>query len=168
MKVWRIKLRHVGDPLVAKRVVIVPPGFVPTRVRGLKALERVKLSPSHSWPVSALFGFYVERYEDRYKRAWPFSAAMSKTYLDDLLDLAQRVGMAEAAVAVKVVFGMDWITGEHMQFLRDQDKYARFVIPELEKRKPKRGEQSEWSGSRDEVQSGQVDAEAFFYGKERK
>ena len=167
MKIWRLRLRKTGAPLVVKTIV-VPPGFIPTRGRSLKALERVRRSAPHSWPVPALFGLYVEEYENRYKRTWPFSAAMCKTYLDDLVSLAQRVGMAEAVTAVKAVFGLQWITGEHMQFLREPDKYARFVIPELEKHKPRKGEQAEWSGPRDEVQSGQVDAEAFFYGKERK
>lgn len=116
-----------------------------TRSAGLKALELVRTEglPPTSWGAAALYGHWVRCYEERYRRQVTLTAEGSRTVLDTLESLRDRLG-DDIAKAVSATFALRWVKADHLSFLMNESNYHRFVIPEMEKSEPKRGEQSEW------------------------
>lgn len=148
MKVWEFKVTngnrrwgHV-DPEPRRAVRC-------TRSEAIRALRDEDGSPMTE---IGLFGLYVERYEDRYKRRWPFTAEGSAATVRDLAIMAARVGPEEAAKVIRLIFSakFKWVTN-HAAALANKDFYAKHLIPALDETITQGGEQSEWRrGRRDE------------------
>lgn len=163
MKTWIIRAKRPKRDLYKE--------FRPTRVFSLQEYKRVREQPYSEWTLQALFGLYVECYETRYKRAWPYSSQASRAVVNDLRLLVVREAMDIAAIAVNAVFShhkLRWITSAHHDMLADKDKYFKFIFPVVfdEKQlKERKGEQAEWERRRRERQSKVVQAKKFFGGE---
>ena len=149
-RVWKIRW---SKPKPVRRPLI-PEGYSPTRAAALKQLETQQAQfPQDVWTVEALFGLYVRNYEKRHCRHWPFSGEYGQVISKDLASLIWRVGVEEAFRAVDAVFSLQWVKGEHITILNNIDRYARFILPELDARLQQRkiGEQTEWLEQGNEI-----------------
>lgn len=121
----------------------------PTRKWAKKSLE---VATFHQvWDGLSLTGKYLQQYAKRFYREWPGSRAGLVNLVQDTTLLYSRVG-AEAPAAIEAVFSakMKWAVN-HAGLLTNQDSYARFVVPTIEKLRDERrrqGEQAEWKGAR--------------------
>ena len=153
---WRIRSSGGGIDADAGRLIVLE--FVATRTAAIRELERVRFRKT--WTLQALFGLYIENYEARYRRRWPFTAKVGGDVVADLKALVDRVGLDEAKQSIQLIFTMRWIT-EHRGILANRDLYARFIIPELDKANQARGEPGQWTGTR-QAESREVTADEFF------
>ena len=129
MRVWRIRLEE----------------YVPDTITRGFALKAVTERPRSAM---AVLGHYIEAYEKRFHRRWPFTGVQTRLDYDDLLLLVRRVGVDEATRAVAVIFGpkFKWLNGRYSRFLANRDAYGNHVVPVLSEQQS--GEQAEWSGAR--------------------
>jgi len=104
-----------------------------SRADALEALDEMQRTGTtvDSWSLAALFGWFVECWETRFKRTWDFTPAHAAKVVRDLEGLERRVGMVDAVGAVDVVFGSQWIRNGHLRFLTDRDRYSEHIVPKL-------------------------------------
>jgi hypothetical protein len=104
------------------------------------------------WDPLAVTGLFLEQYAQRYRRDWKGTTHGLQTLFREMKKLFERVG-DEAETAVIAVFSpkMKWVDNQ-VGLLLSTDAYERFIVPAMDAvRRDRKGEGSEWSGSRDEV-----------------
>ena len=150
MRIWKVKVKPTWD---------VP--FLATRGRALKALENDEVG----WTLQKLFGLYVQSYEKKFRyRRWRLSEDKGMEIVQSLRLLVRRVKMDEARKAVVAVFALKFANWDHHRMLSNSDTYEQWVAPQIFKtddEKRGKGEQAEWTGSRD-GKSGAMSAKEFF------
>jgi hypothetical protein len=105
-----------------------------------------------TWDPLSLVGLYLESYEARYFREWKGSLFGLSNLHREMKKLFERVG-DEAGDAVVAVFSpkMKWVDNQ-VGLLLSIDAYERFIVPAIAAgRTDRKGEGSEWTGSRSEV-----------------
>lgn len=149
MKVTRVFWSPRSRAVDLSEDVRLGSGFVPTRGASLKALKEVRDLPFESWTVPSMLGWFIERYEERHKRHWPFTSDQTKRELGDVRTLVERVGMEEAHAAIRLVFSpkFKWVTYPAM-FLAKKDTYGNFIVPAITEEKDTQ-EQAQFTGNRE-------------------
>lgn len=102
------------------------------------------------WDGVALTGLFLEQYAARYARDWRGTTNGLVELAKALTRLCDRVG-DESELAILAVFSpkMKWVDNQ-LGLLSGVDAYERFIVPAIDAlRKDRRGEGSEWTGTRD-------------------
>lgn len=129
-----------------------------SRVFGENPTKRIAKASSEiaqkhgKWDPLALLGLYLDQYATRYRRDWRGTTHGLITLHREMKKLFDRVG-DEAELAIIAVFSpkLKWADNQ-MGLLLSIDAYERYIVPAIDAvRKDRRGEGSEWTGSRDEV-----------------
>lgn len=115
-------------------------------------LHNSKVTPA-AWNVLGLLGLFYFEFKQWCVADYRHGSFATNYAL--MADLVRREGPAQVHAGIITLFRghpLDWVSRKELEFLTDPSKWSRFVAPAIvQARKGKgRGEQSEWSGDRDE------------------
>jgi hypothetical protein len=131
------------------------------REKAFAAIKMFDSKPPSTWSNSAWLGMYLARWEQRFKRTLALPLTETRRLRSTLAGFVRRVGPDEARNAIDAVFKQPWATDPIG--LLHQDRYQRYVVPLLEKRRVQRGgEQAEWTGPRGENDARIMSPREFF------